>query len=292
MNSPSAKSRKSNVPKARVSTGPVRSIRRTPPSIDTNVNSYDRTDPFQAFNVLLKLLGSLSSRIGGCQYRLTPHEHKLSLHLLNIVEPFVSSNPSKRTLITRQPTEILDAIVFHISSRVDLLNLALTCSRIHSVVIPRHFDYRVVKCKVSSISVWNHLSVHRSLAMNVRRLEVLDERGVGLGTGGLAREMVPGGISSTETDLEDTDDELGMHEKQEQYLLDALNKMTHLESFVWSSNHSPISIDVLWPMLLKCRTLKEVEINDNLVFSPMLDDETDGNTPNVAVVSFTKQPFA
>ncbi|KIK62739.1 hypothetical protein GYMLUDRAFT_41652 [Collybiopsis luxurians FD-317 M1] len=161
----------------------------------------------------------------------------------------------------------------------------MTCSRMQSVVIPRHFDYRVLKCKVSSISVWNHLSVHRSLAMNVRRLEVLDERaaGSGMGTGDQTKEMVPGGISSTETDLEDTDDELGMHEKHEQYLLDALSKMSHLESFAWSCNHSPISIDLLWPMLLKCHTLREVEINDNLVFSPVTNDESEGDSPNVAV---------
>ncbi|KAJ3974337.1 hypothetical protein EV361DRAFT_895217 [Lentinula raphanica] len=262
-----------------------RGIRRTPPTIDTNLNSYDRTDPFQAFNVLLKLFSSLSSRIGGCQYRLTPQEHKLSLHLLHIVEPFVGSTPSKRTLITRQPTEILDVIVFHVASRADLLSLALTCSRMHDVVIPRHFDYRVVKCRVSSISVWNHLSVHRSLAMNVRRLEVLDERVVSvscsdnananLGTSNRATEMVPGGISSTETDLEDTDDELGMHEKHERYLLNALVKMTHLESFVWSCNHSPISIDVLWPVLLRCHTLEEVQINDNMVFSPAVVEEAE-----------------
>ncbi|KAJ3809567.1 hypothetical protein F5876DRAFT_89383 [Lentinula aff. lateritia] len=242
-------------------TGATRGIRRTPPIIDVNLNSYSRTDPFQAFNVLLKLLSSLSSRVGGCQYRLTPQEHRLSLHLLNIIEPFVGSTPSKRTIITHQPTEILDAIVFHVSSRTDLLNLAMTCSRMHGVVIPRHFDYRVVKCKVSSVSVWNHLSVHRSLAMNVRRLEVLDERA--------SREMVPGGISSTETDLEDTDDELAMHIKQEQYLLDALSKMAHLESFIWSCNHSPISIDTFWPILLKIHALKEMEINDNMVFAPM-----------------------
>ncbi|KAF5378220.1 hypothetical protein D9757_009150 [Collybiopsis confluens] len=290
---PLSRSRKSNASKpksgsaiAQASTG--KSIRRALPAIDINLNSYNRTDPFQAFNVLIKLIGSLSSRVGGCQYRLTAQEHRLSLHLLSIVEPFVSSTPSKRTLITRQPTEILDAIVFHISSRVDLLNLAMSCSRMHDIVIPRHFDYRVVKCKVSSISVWNHLSIHRSLALNVRRLEVLDERALGSASGAHAAEMVPGGISSTETDLEDTDDELGIHEKQERYLINALSKMTHLESFVWSCNHSPISIDLLWPMLLKCHTLKEVEFSDNMVFSPAVHDGSEGQKSKPAVAKELK----
>lgn len=247
--------------------------RRVAQSVDTNVVSYDRKDPFSAFNVLVKLLGSLSSRIGGCQYKLTPEEHKLSIHLLNIVEPFVGSAPSRRTLITRQPTEILDAIVFHVDSKQDLFSLALSCQRMHGIVIPRHLDYRIIRCKVSSISVWNHLIVHRSLAKNVRRLDILDERST-------EPEMVPSGIMASDTDLESTDDELGMHQKQERYLVSALTKMSALASFSWSCNHSPISIDHVWPTLLKCQTLREVNINDNLVFSPEVDDDSESETPS------------
>ena len=234
-------------------------------SVDTNLSVYDRTDPFLAFNVLLKLLGSLPSRIGGCQFKLTPEEHKLSLHLLTIVEPFVGLAPSRRT-ITRQPTEILDAIVFHVDSKRDLLSFALSCRRMHGVVFPRHFDYRKIRCKVSSIRVWNHLIVHRSLARNVRWLEILDERST-------EPETIPSGILTSDTDLESTDDELGMHAKQERYLVAALAKMTALASFSWSCNHSPISIDNVWPTLLKCNSLREVEINDNLVFSPSASDQ-------------------
>ncbi|KAG5650139.1 hypothetical protein H0H81_000554 [Sphagnurus paluster] len=235
-------------------------------SLDTNPNSYDRTDPFFAFNTLIKLLGSLPSRIGGCQYKLTPDEHKLSVHLLTIVEPFVGLAPSRRT-ITRQPTEVLDAIIFHVDSRHDLLSLALSCKRMYDVVCPRHIDYRVVRCKVSALSVWNHLVVNRSLARNVRRLEILDERSAG-------SELIPPGILMSDTDLESTDDELGLHDKQERYLVSALTKMTALTSFAWSCNHSPISIDNVWPTLLKCHSLQQVEINDNLVFSNPLESES------------------
>ncbi|RDB18635.1 hypothetical protein Hypma_014654 [Hypsizygus marmoreus] len=233
-------------------------VRKTVQALDTNPSSYDRTDPFFAFNTLIKLLGSLPSRIGGCQYKLTPDEHKLSMHLLTIVEPFVGLAPSRRT-ITRQPTEVLDAIIFHVDSKHDLLSLALSCHRMHDVVCPRHYDYRVIRCRVSSISVWNHLIVNRALARNVRRLEIIDERNT-------EPEIVPPGILQSETDLESTDDELGLHDKQERYLVSALTKMTALSSFAWSCNHSPISVDNVWPTLLKCHTLQEVEINDNLVF--------------------------
>lgn len=106
--------------------------------------------------------------------------------------------------------------------------------------------------------------MHRSLARNVRRLEILDERST-------EPETVPAGILTSDTDLESTDDELGLHDKHERYLVAALTKMTALASFSWSCNHSPISIDNVWPTLLKCHTLREVEINDNLVFSSSLE---------------------
>ncbi|KAJ7133738.1 hypothetical protein C8R43DRAFT_1022974 [Mycena crocata] len=233
---------------------------RVAQSVDTNLGSYDRTDPFMAFNVLLKILGSLPSRIGGCQFKLTPEEHKLSLHLLNIVEPFVGLAPSRRT-ITRQPTEILDSIAFHVDAKRDLLSLALSCQRMHDIVFPRHYQYRHIRCKVSSLSVWNHLMVHRSLARNVRRLEILDERASS------SELLVPSDILTSDTDMDSTDDELGMHEKQERFLVGALGKMTSLASFTWACNHSPISIDNVWPTLLKAHSLQEVDISDNLVFS-------------------------
>ncbi|KAG5644987.1 hypothetical protein DXG03_007264 [Asterophora parasitica] len=249
------------------------------PALDTKPSSYDRTDPFFAFNTLIKLLGSLTSRIGGCQYKLTADEHKLSLNLLSIIEPFVGLAPSRRT-ITRQPTEVLDAILFHVDSKRDLLSLALSCHRMYDVVCPRHLAYRVVRCKVSSLSVWNHLIINRALARHVRRLEIMDERST-------ESEIVPPGILASDTDLESTDDELGLHDKQERYLVAALTKMTALASFAWSCNHSPISIDNVWPTLLKFQSLREVEINDNLVFSTPVGQEERKSRKQIVLTEMT-----
>ncbi|KAF8917912.1 hypothetical protein CPB85DRAFT_1214527 [Mucidula mucida] len=256
--------------------------RKSPFSADTNLGSYDRKDPFRAFNVLAGLLASLATRVGGCQYKLTTEEHTLSLHLLSIVEPYISAHPSRRTLITRQPTEILDAIVFHIDSKQDLLSFALSCQRMYGIVIPRHFDYRHLRCKVSSISVWNHLIVNRSLAKNVRRLEIMDERSA-------ETEYVPSGIMVSDTDLESTDDELSMHDKQERFLVAALTRMASLASFTWSCNHSPMSIGNVWPTLLKCRSLEEVHIKDNMIFSASEEEPSTGRSlvlPSVKTASF------
>jgi hypothetical protein len=241
-------------------------------SVSTDLGHYDRLDPFAAINALRKLLTLLPTKLGGCQYKMTPEEHKLSMHLLMIVEPFVGPTPSRRD-ISRQPTEILDSIAFHVDSKRDLLSLALTCQRMHSVVFPRHFDYRVIRAKVSSIRIWNHLIVHRGLARHVRRLEIMDERS-------LESEIVPYGITTTDTDVESTDDELEIHAKQEKLLVSAVARMHSLQSFKWSCTHSLISIASLWPTLLKCPQLNLVDLNDNTMFLPLevQDSEEEGGS--------------
>ncbi|KAF8806488.1 hypothetical protein BYT27DRAFT_7191043 [Phlegmacium glaucopus] len=261
-------------------------------TINTNLSAHPRTNPTSALSVLLKLLTSLPSRIGGCQYKLTPAEHTLSLHLVSIIDPFVyhglralappqhAQNQASIVNLVNQPTEILDAIIFHIDSRRDLLNVALGCKRLHGVVFPRHFEYRLIRCKVSSISVWNHLILHRSLARNVRRLEILDERSSASTGGNFTKGrgiLVPKNILQGDTDLESTDDELSMHVKQEKYLAAALVRMTGLREFQWSCNHSPISIAHVWPtLMMRAVNLRVMDIYDNLVFAPKVDEDDDG----------------
>ncbi|KIM35840.1 hypothetical protein M413DRAFT_32197 [Hebeloma cylindrosporum] len=297
---------------------PLRTRQRKPVSqtINTNVSVYPRTEPIKALNVLLKLLTSLPSRIGGCQYKLTQPEHALSLHLIGILDPFVYHgvralvpNPVSAGAphapsfgLVDQPTEIIDAILFHVDSRKDLfiskltiyfgkklivkllmLNIGLGCKRLYDVVFPRHFEYRVIRCKVSSISVWNHLVHHRSLARNVRRLEILDERASSRNGSPVC---IPRGILQGDTDLESTDDELSMHAKQERFLAAALVRMTGLKEFKWSCNHSPISIAHIWPtLMMRAVNLNSMEICDNLVFAPVKqqdEGESDGESDSEA----------
>ena len=253
-------------------------------SVSTNLGHYDRSDPFAAINALRKLLSLLPTKLGGCQYKMTPEEHKLSMHLLMIVEPFVGTAPSRRN-ISRQPTEILDSVAFFVDSKRDLLSLALTCQRMHSVVFPRHFDYRVIKAKVSSLRVWSHLIVHRGLARHVRRLEIMDERS-------LESEIVPSGITTTDSDAESTDDELEIHAKQEKLLVFAVARMHSLQSFKWSCTHSVISVATLWPTLLRCPQLNLFDLNDNTLFlSPEDQDSEDEGESNRAKKTPIVRPY-
>lgn len=164
--------------------------------LDTNLKSYDRRDPFNAISTLIKLLASLPSRViagggGGCQYKLlSSDEHKLCMHLCNIVEPFILSslihgdtNPANaqallkpKILLMRQPTEILDRIASFIETREDLMGFGMSCKRLSEVVFPRHWEYRVIRAKASMVGVWKHLCERTDLAANVRIVEVVDER--------------------------------------------------------------------------------------------------------------------
>ncbi|KAL1744886.1 hypothetical protein HDZ31DRAFT_37623 [Schizophyllum fasciatum] len=243
--------------------------RRAHTTVDTNLASYSRTEPFEAFNCLHTLIGALPSRPGAAQYKLTPAEHALAAHLLAIVEPFLSSAPEPRRTLARQPAELLDAIAGHLDAPADLRALALTCRRLRAVVVPRHAQYRAVRAPASALRVWHHLAVSRALAANVRVAEVLDERA---GAGALVVPAAARGVA--EAALESTDDELGRHEKQGRFLARALARMVNLTELVWSSNHSPASVDGVWPTLLKhCSSLREVRVQDNLVFAPFIGEE-------------------
>ena len=71
------------------------------------------------------------------------------------------------------PIEMLEGIISELDLPIDLFHLALTCSRLASVVIPRHLYYRVIQCSIESGSrLWEALTKDRNLAQNVRTLEL------------------------------------------------------------------------------------------------------------------------
>jgi len=240
--------------KTRVS---VRATRKDSPSSPSISSHYDTKDPFSALSLLRKLLNNTASS----GYKISPDEHKLSLHLLTVIEPFVSTAPmdqeEARRTMTRQPNEILDMMVFHVDSRKDLLALALTCKRLCDIVLPRHLEYRVIHCKPSSIKVWRHLIAHPLLACNVRHLQVMDDRS-------RDAEIVPS-RAAEKLDIPPTG--LELHKEQQRLILGALTNMTTLTSFYWACNNSLISFEDVCPTLFTCEMLMEVEISDNQMFS-------------------------
>lgn len=241
-------------PKSRTPNEVVR--KEAPASLHSH--HHDPKDPVSAINSLRKLLNNTARS----RFKMTQEEHKLSLYLLTVIEPFISASAqgsaeAHRTL-TKQPNEILDMIVFHIDSRKDLLALGTTCQRLYSVVFPRHFDYRYLRVKPSSVNVWRHLIAHPLLACNVRELYIMDERSKGA-------ELIPARVNE-ETDA--SAHGLEMHAKQQRLMVAALAKMTTLVSFSWACNNSLISFDDVSPTLFTCESLKEVEIMDNIMFSP------------------------
>ncbi|TFK33073.1 hypothetical protein BDQ12DRAFT_716060 [Crucibulum laeve] len=109
----------------------------------------------------------------------------------------------------------------------------------------------LLKSSMSPLSM-SIIDAISSLALSCKR--VLDERSA-------EAELLPRVIMHSHTDLKSTDDELGLHEKQERYLLKALGKMSGLRALKWKCNHSPL--------------LQEVEICDNLAFMPLVREEAE-----------------
>ena len=184
----------------------------------------------------------------------------------------------------------------HVDTKRDLLHVGLCCKQLHSIVFPRHFEYRLIRCKVSSISIWNHLVIHKSLARNVRRLEILDERCPSSSSNGGRNDanngmVIPKGVLEGDTDLESTDDELGMHNKQERYFVAALMRMAGLKEFKWACNHSPISVQHIWPVLMtRCVALQTVEICDNLIFASQVDGNNNSDSGSEGEVATVSRP--
>jgi hypothetical protein len=258
-------------PRAAPNKGPTRqgaNPRKPLQRVPTDLNHYDRSDPFAAMNALRKLLSLLPNNPGAHQYKMTPDEHKLTMHLLTIVEPFVGPTISHHN-ITRMPNEILDEIASHVDLKRDLLSLALTYHRMRDVFLPNHFRYRVVKAKVSSMRVWHHLAVCCASARKVRRLEIMDERS------SESEIIMPPDITNTDADVESTYDGLDLPAKQEKLLVSAVAEMHGLQSFKWSRTHSLISIESLWPTLLNCPQLSLVDLNENTMFLPLEDQNTE-----------------
>lgn len=239
------------------------------PAVVRGPNALDTKDPFTAMSLLRKLLNN-TPRSG---YRMSPEEHRMSLRLLSIIEPFISPHAvdeDEARSLTRQPNEILDMIAFHIDSRKDLLSLALTCQRLRDIVLPRHLEYRFIQCRPSSEKVWRHLIAHPLLARNVRRLHIIDERSK-------EQELIPARVAE-EADI--CNEDLDSYIVQQRLIVEALTQMTTLSLFSWSCNSSLISFDDVSPTLFTCEMLKEVEISDNHIFSPrpMNEQEENGGT--------------
>jgi hypothetical protein len=264
---------------------PTKGGRREPSSASfLTQHQHVPTDPFSALSLLRKVINN-SAR---SRYSMTPEEHKLSLHLLTVIEPFVNASPMStddaRRTMTRQPNEILDMIAFHIDSRRDLLALALTCQRLCNVVLPRHLEYRVIHCKPSSEKVWRHLITHPLLACNVRRLEIMDERS-------RDPELIPTRVAEEDDSV--VSEGIEMHAEQQHLIVGALARMTTLTSFSWACNNSLISFDDVSPTLFTCDMLKEVEICDNLMFNhtSAQDEHHEGVPKNTVQCSEVSSQF-
>ncbi|THH20337.1 hypothetical protein EW146_g1029 [Bondarzewia mesenterica] len=168
---------------------------------------------------------------------ITDLYHDLVRHLTTIqmVKSITSTNPSSngnsRMLIVL-PTELLDTIASYVDAHCDLVSFAQVCRAFQQIAIPRHTDYRLVRCHYRRHVVWKHLVARPDLTENVRVLEVLGE----LESTRNKSECVPYVVR--EEGRKGRKKEKVRYSSAESLMLvaEALEKMESLQKFVWSTS--------------------------------------------------------
>jgi hypothetical protein len=156
--------------------------------------------------------------------------------------------------IVELPYETVDAIVFYVEGTQDLLSLALTCRTLADVVCPRHIQFRLIRCDVIMAHyLWNTLAKDRSLARNVRTLEI------GFGW---TRHIPPRIPSNPRPRLEAV-----TFPKVECTLIAAIKNMTELISFKWLERSQVPAIDSgrrddIWTALKQLPALRLLNVKD------------------------------
>lgn len=129
------------------------------------------------------------------------------------------------------PTELVDAVASYVDAREDLLSFALTCRAFKCIAVPRHIDYRLVRCHHRRHTVWRHLAARPDLARNVRVVEVVGE----LDPTRYGPERVPSFLC--EAKIKAAKRERRPSNAEGLALVgEALGKMVNLQKFTWSTS--------------------------------------------------------
>jgi hypothetical protein len=78
---------------------------------------------------------------------------------------------------SHQPMELVDHISSFVESPKDLLSLSLTSKRACNVIIPRHIQFRHLRCDIRRATLWRRLAELPTLAARFVTVEITDEYG-------------------------------------------------------------------------------------------------------------------
>lgn len=70
--------------------------------------------------------------------------------------------------------EILDQCLCCIDNHRDLMSFALTCRAKNASVIPRHYQYRLIRLRDQTPQVWAHLARRKDLSVDIRAVHLHD----------------------------------------------------------------------------------------------------------------------
>ncbi|KAJ7159388.1 hypothetical protein C8R43DRAFT_1124594 [Mycena crocata] len=159
------------------------------------------------------------------------------------------------------PPELLDYISSLVSSPSDLLSLALTCKSFHVVIVPRHLEFRLIRCEARWQSLWNVLAQHPTSMETISALEIIDENSSSRSI------VVPKSLG--------LDDQVGPPSRCQSHrmapecgcadlLAAAIAKMQGLDRLCWTQDNflRTHKVDAVVSSLLQhCPDMRELEIN-------------------------------
>lgn len=173
------------------------------------------------------------------------------------------------------PVEIVDEILSHIEEPGDLTPI-LFVSKSFKALADRHISYRVIRCPLGVIQLWEHLSQNPSLAENVRVLEI--QRESDYASFDVPRAFYNAAAISRKQDVWGLQDEVPYHDLErlrlaglkisETTLISALKNMSRLTSFKWEGKPPLIDSrldgfpDDIWTTLRGHETLTELDVLD------------------------------
>lgn len=186
------------------------------------------------------------------------------------------------------PVEILDTIISELDRTSDLLHLSLCSLFLRKLIIPRHLQYRVIRCSTSEgLELWKLLEKDKNLARNVRVLEIESQSADDLELAynlpsGHQPSLLPFQFANAELEsaLEDNGSSLSDSEEDRLamvYQVDpvdlafkkALENMKRLVRFKWGPVHHDPSNPavkgdqkVIWEILQSIPTLRHLEVTD------------------------------
>lgn len=173
--------------------------------------------------------------------------------------------------LDKQPAEMLNRICSFLFNPNDLLSLALTAKTLYNVIVPKHLDFRIIRCDIRRRNVWNKVASVPALTSQFVALEIIPEDPT---SGRFTDIVLPiSYLGKSEIDQDDPSEwprhfRWGANQASgiefeiscAVALAKAIGHMSTLRCFHWADYSSICSPDIFLALKHSCPRLTDVEV--------------------------------